>query len=143
MYILDTNVVSELRKVGLGKGDEHVAKWAKSVDAVDLFLSVITIQELEIGILLTERRDPPQGAVFRTWMNGYVLPVFAGRILPIDTAIAQRSARLHVPDPRPVRDALIAATALVHGMPVVTRNVADFQPTGVQVLNPWDFPRYA
>ena len=143
MYILDTNVVSELRKVGLGKGDEHVARWAKSVDAVDLFLSVITIQELEIGILLTERRDPSQGAMLRKWMNGYVLPVFAGRILPIVTAIAQRSARLHVPDPRPVRDALIAATALVHGMPVVTRNVADFQPTGVQVLNPWDFPRYA
>ena len=143
MYILDTNVVSELRKVSVGKADEHVARWAKSTDAADLFLSVITIQELEIGILLTERRDPPQGAVFRTWMNGYVLPAFGGRILPVDTAIAQRSARLHVPDPRPIRDAIIAATALVHGMTVVTRNVADFQLTGVQVLNPWQFPRYA
>ena len=114
MYILDTNVVSELRKVSIGKADEHVARWAKITDAVDLFLSVITIQELETGILPTERRDPPQGA-----------------------------ARLHVPDPRPIRDALIAATALVHGMTVVTRNLADFQPTGVQVLNPWQFPRYA
>lgn len=137
MFILDTNVVSELRKVRLGGADEHVAKWADSVEATDLFLSAITIQELEIGILLAERRDPVQGAVFRAWMNGHVLPAFSGRVLPIDTAVAQRSARLHVPDPRPVRDGLIAATALVHGMTVATRNVADFEPTGAVVLNPW------
>lgn len=138
MYLLDTNVVSELRKVRAGKADSHVADWADSVDAGDLYLSVITLQELEIGVLLAERRDPSQGAVFRAWLNGHVLPAFAGRILVVDTAVAQRSARLHVPDPRPVRDALIAATALVHGMTVVTRNVADFEPTGVAVLNPWD-----
>lgn len=137
MYLLDTNVVSELRKVRLGKADRHVAKWADSVDASDLYLSVITIQELEIGVLLSERRDPAQGAIFRTWLNAHVLPAFAGRILSIDTAVAQRSARLHVPDPRPVRDGLIAATALVHGMTVVTRNVADFEPAGVAILNPW------
>jgi toxin FitB len=137
MFILDTNVVSELRKVRLGSADEHVAKWADSVEATDLFLSAITIQELEIGILLAERRDPVQGAVFRAWMNSHVLPAFSGRVLPIDTAVAQRSARLHVPNPRPVRDGLIAATALVHGMTVATRNVADFEPTGAVVLNPW------
>lgn len=137
MFILDTNVVSELRKVRLGKADEHVAGWADSVDASDLYLSVISIQELEIGVLLAERRDPVQGAVFRAWLNSHVLPAFAGRILPVDTAVAQRSARLHVPDPHPIRDGLIAATALVHGMTVVTRNVADFSPTGVRILNPW------
>ena len=137
MFLLDTNVVSELRKVRLGKANRHVAKWADSVDAADLFLSVITTQELEMGVLLAERRDPSQGAIFRAWLNGHVLPAFSGRVLPVDIAVAQRSARLHVPDPRPVRDALIVATALVHGMTVVTRNVADFEPTGVLILNPW------
>ena len=138
MYLLDTNVVSELRKVRLGKSDRQVAAWADSVEATDLYLSAITLQELEIGVLLAERRDPSQGAVFRTWLESQVLPTFEGRILSVDTAVARRSARLHVPDPRPVRDGLIAATALVHGMTVVTRNVADFEPTGVKVLNPWD-----
>ena len=137
MFLLDTNVVSELRKVRLGKANRSVAKWADSVDAADLFLSAITIQELEMGVLLAERRDPSQGAIFRAWLNGHVLPAFSGRVLPVDIAVAQRSARLHVPDPRPVRDALIAATALIHGMTVVTRNVADFEPTGVLILNPW------
>ena len=137
MYVLDTNVVSELRKIRLGKANRYVAKWADSIDAVDLYLSVITIQELEMGVLLAERRDPSQGAIFRAWLNGHVLPAFAGRILPVDIAVAQRSARLHVPDPRPVRDALIAATALVHGMTVVTRNVADFKPMEVPILSPW------
>lgn len=140
MYLLDTNIVSELRKIRLGKADSHVADWADSIDAADLYLSAITIQELEIGVLLAERRDPTQGSVFRAWLDGHVLPAFTGRILAVDTAVAQRSARLHVPDPRPVRDALIAATALVHGMTVVTRNVADFEPTGVPILNPWTSP---
>lgn len=140
MYLLDTNVVSELRKIRFGKADSHVADWADSVDAADLYLSAITIQELEIGVLLAERRDPSQGAIIRAWMTGHVLPAFAGRILAVDTAVAQRSARLHVPDPRPVRDGLIAATALVHGMTVVTRNVTDFEPTGVPIVNPWLSP---
>ena len=140
MYLLDTNVVSELRKIRLGKADGHVAAWADSMDAADLYLSVITIQELEIGVLLAERRDPSQGAVFRVWLNDHVLPAFTGRILSIDTAVALRSARLHVPDPRPVRDGLIAATALVHGLTVVTRNVADFESTGVLLINPWSSP---
>ncbi len=140
MYLLDTNVVSELRKVRLGKADRNVARWADSIDAADLYVSVIAIQELEIGVLQAERRDPSQGAVFRAWLDGRVLPAFEGRILAVDTAVAQRSARLHVPDPRPVRDGLVAATALVHGMTVVTRNVTDFAPTGVPVFNPWDSP---
>ncbi len=137
MFLLDTDVVSELRKVRLGKADPNVARWADEVDPADLYLSVIVVQELEIGIRLAERRDPAQGAIFRAWMEAQVLPAFSGRILPVDTAIALRSAALHVPDPRPVRDALIAATALVHRMTVITRNVADFAPTGASVLNPW------
>ena len=140
MFLLDTNVLSELRKVRLGKADAHVAHWADGVDANNLYLSVISLQELEIGVLLAEHRDPTQGAVLRSWLQRHVLPAFEGRILPVDAAVAQRSARLHVPNPRPVRDGLIAATALVHGMTVVTRNVADFEPTGVALLNPWDPP---
>ncbi len=137
MYVLDTDVVSELRKIRLGKADAQFALWADSIEVMDLYLSAITIQELEIGVLLAERRDPSQGAVFRLWLNGHVIPAFNGRILDVDTAVAQRSAKLHIPDPRPARDGLIAATALVHGMTVVTRNVADFEPTGVKTLNPW------
>ena len=137
MFVLDTNVVSELRKIRLGRADENVAQWADSVDAMALYLSAITVQELEIGVLLAERRDPTQGAIFRTWFDHHVLPAFSGRILPVDTAVAQRCASLHVPDPRPAMDSLIAATALVHGMTVVTRNVADFQSFGVPILNPW------
>jgi toxin FitB len=137
MYVLDTNVVSELRKIRVGKADIHVAAWADSVDAADLYVSVITIQEIEMGILLLERRDPQQGIIFRNWFNDQVLPVFTNRILSVDKVVALRSARLNVPNPRPVRDGLIAATALVHGMTVVTRNVADFESTGVAVLNPW------
>lgn len=137
MYLLDTNIVSELRKVRLGKADSGVAAWAEEVDAADLYISAITLQELEIGVLRAERRDPAQGTMLRTWLDAHVLPAFAGRILPIDAEIARRSAQLHVPDPRPVRDGLIAATALVHAMTVVTRNTSDFEPTGVAMLNPW------
>lgn len=137
MFLLDTNVISELRKVRSGKADDHVAKWAEGVDTTELFVSVVTIQELEIGVLLLERRDPLQGKVLRAWMGDHVLPAFEGRILPVDTAVALSSAKLHVPDPRPIRDTLIAATALVHGMTVVTRNVADFTHSGVSILDPW------
>ncbi|HEV8239786.1 MAG TPA: type II toxin-antitoxin system VapC family toxin [Thermoanaerobaculia bacterium] len=137
-YLLDTNVVSELRKAKAGKADPAVAAWAARVPAASLFISVVTVQELEIGVLLVERRDAPQGRVLRAWLKDYVFPAFADRILPIDVAVARRSATLHVPDPRPVRDALIAATALVHGLSVVTRNIVDFEGTGAKVLNPWN-----
>ena len=100
-------------------------------------MSVITIQELEIGVLLAERRGLPQSAVLRQWLEQQVLPAFAERIIPVDTAVARRSAVMHVPDPRPVRDSLIAATALIHGLSIVTRNVADFKPMGAEIINPW------
>jgi predicted nucleic acid-binding protein len=138
MFVLDTNVVSELRKVRLGKADLSVSAWAQSIDAADLFVSAITIMELELGVLSIERKDATQGAMLRSWLEQQVLPEFSGRTLPVDTAVAQRCARLHVPDKHGERDALIAATALVHGMPVVTRNVADFKPTGVTIINPWE-----
>ncbi|MBB4846157.1 putative nucleic acid-binding protein [Paucibacter oligotrophus] len=137
MYVLDTNVLSELRKVRFGKADPNVVAWAQSVDAADLFVSVITLMELELGVLSIERRDALQGVLLRTWLEQQVLPEFSGRTLPVDTAVAQRCARLHVPDRRSERDALIAATALVHGMAVVTRNGQDFRPMGVSLVNPW------
>lgn len=138
MYLLDTNVVSELRKVRAGKADPNVAAWAESVAVPSLYLSAITVQELEIGVLLLERRDPTQGAILRAWLENHVMPAFVDRILSVDAAVARRSARLHIPDPRPLRDTFIAATALVHGMTVVTRNVADFEATGLLLLNPWE-----
>lgn len=137
-FILDTNVVSELRKVRAGRADRHVALWAGSVRTEDLYLSAITVQELELGVLLALRRDPPQGTALRRWLDNQVLPAFAGRILPVDTAVARASAALHVPNPRPFRDSFIAATALIHNMTLVTRNVADFQASGVPLINPWD-----
>jgi predicted nucleic acid-binding protein len=139
MYLLDTNIVSELRKAKSGKCDKNVLAWANSVSATSLFVSVITILELEIGILSIERRDPAQGALFRSWLNSHVLLAFSERILAIDTAIAQYCAKLHVPNLCSDRDSIIAATALIHGMTVVTRNVHDFEPTGVVILNPWNF----
>lgn len=137
MYLLDTNVVSELRKVEEGKADPNVAAWQASVDQAECFLSTMTMMELEIGVLRMERRDAVQGGLLRAWLEQRVMPEFDGRLLPVDDAVARRCARLHVPDPRPERDALIAATALVHGLTVVTRNTADFAPTGVLLFNPW------
>lgn len=135
MYLLDTNVVSELRKA---QADNNVVAWARSVTAPSLFLSAITVLELETGILRIERRDPTQGGLLRSWLDNHVMPAFAGRILAVDSAVALRCARLHVPDRSNECDALIAATALVHGLTVVTRNVADFQSSGVGLINPWE-----
>src|SRR5579863_7079679 len=136
MYIIDTNVISELRRAK--KAHPNVKKWAEPLPSASLYISVISVLELEIGILLVDRRDKEQGAILRTWMDRHVLPTFSDRILSIDTAVARRCATLHVPNPRSDRDALIAATALVHGLTVATRNVADFDRMGVGVLSPWE-----
>lgn len=138
MYLLDTNVISELRKAKSGKANKNVTTWAKNISPSSLFLSVISVLELETGVLLVERRDPSQGAILRSWLNSHVFPVFSDRILYVDVAVAQRCAKLHVPDRRSDRDAIIAATALVHGMTVVTRNVSDFNETDVEIFNPWE-----
>ncbi|WP_404404714.1 type II toxin-antitoxin system VapC family toxin [Pelagibacterium halotolerans] len=138
MLLLDTNVVSELRKVRFGKAAPGVAAWSEGVDASDLYVSAITLMELELGILRLERKDADQGALLRAWMQSHVLPEFSERTLSVDPAVALRCAKLHVPAPMPERDALIAATAIVHGMAIVTRNIADFETTGVPIINPWD-----
>lgn len=140
MYLLDTNVVSELRKVKAGKADKHVSHWSKSMDASDLFISVITLQEIELGVLLKERKDKKQGALLRKWLDDHVVPAFNGRTLSIDAAIAKKCAEINVAAPRPYRDSFIAATALVHRMTLVTRDVGDFEAMGVTLVNPWNKP---
>ena len=139
MYLLDTNVVSELRKAKSRKADKSVMAWAKQVQASRLFISVITVLELETGILQIERKDLEQGKILRTWLEAHVLPAFEGRIVELNTDVARKCAQLHVPDPRSDRDAMISATALVYDMTVVTRNTKDFIQTGVALLNPWEF----
>lgn len=136
MYLLDTNIVSELRKGT--KADSNVLSWAKAVSTSSLFLSIITILEIEAEILQKERKDPSQGAMLRSWLNSHVLPSFSNRILNIDVAVALSCAKLHIPDPCSERDALIAATSLVHGFILVTRNIKDFKKTAVKLLNPWE-----
>jgi len=138
MYLLDTNALSELRKRRSGKINAAVEAWAGTVDQAELYLSVITIMEVELGIALLERRDAHQAGVLRLWLHERVMPAFAGRILPITTPIALRCARLHVPDTKSERDAWIAATGLTHDLTIVTRNVADFAGTGATLLDPWN-----
>jgi hypothetical protein len=136
MFLLDTNVVSELRRPD--KAAPKVAQWAASIPVASTFLSAISVLELELGVLLIERKDASRGSVLRLWLERQVLPHFEGRILSVDVVVARRCAHLHAPNPRAERDALIAATALVHAMTVVARNIGDFAPLGASVLNPWD-----
>lgn len=137
-FLLDTDVVSELRKPP-GVVDPQVLDWSERHPARDLYLSVVTILELELGVARVERRDRHQAAVLRQWMTSGVLAGFDGRILPASLEVARQAAHLHVPDLRPERDAYIAATAGVHGLTVVTRNLKDFEPTGVAALDPWAY----
>ncbi len=138
MFVLDTNVVSELRKARAGKAHPGVAAWASSIPAGQLFLSAITLHELEHGVLLAEGNDPTQGAVLRQWLDVSVTEAFRTRVLAVDEVVARRAATLHVPDPARFRDALIGATALVNRMAVATRNEKDFERfDDLDVVNPW------
>ena len=135
-FLLDSNVLGELRLARTG--NENVIALVDSIPRNLQFISVITLLEVEQGVLRKERQDPAQGAKLRIWLDNAVRPNFSERILPVTETVALRCARLHVPDKKPERDALIAATALVHDLAVVTRNVKDFLPMNVAVLNPWD-----
>jgi predicted nucleic acid-binding protein len=137
MYLLDTNVVSEFRKSADGRINKSVKRWADEISPDLMFISVISVLELEIGVLQIERRDKKQGLVLRKWLNKNVLPAFLDRVLPVDVAVAQRCASLHVPNPKSERDAMIAATAIEHRMTIVTRNVSDFSQSGVKIFDPW------
>jgi predicted nucleic acid-binding protein len=136
-YLLDTNVVSELRKIVPGKAHPNVKNWFQTIDGSDLYISVITLQELEIGVMLAERKDTSQGAILRMWLEAYVRPAFSQNILPVNEDVAIKSASYYIPDPKPTRDALIAATAEVHKLTIVTRNVSDFAYSNAKILNPW------
>jgi toxin FitB len=135
MYLLDTSVISELRRPE--KADLNVVRWSRKNPTASFFLSAISILEIETGALRLARKDKVQAAVLRCWIDDQIIPDFEGRILPVDTIVAKRCARLHVPNPRAERDAMIAATAIVHGLIVVTRNLADFKNIDVSLLNPW------
>ncbi len=135
-YLLDTNVISELRKPK-HRADAAVRRWVSERNPADFCLSVITVLEVELGIARLAKRDPAQAQRLQVWLEEDLLSAFDSRILPVDVAVARRAARLHVPDLRPERDALIAATGISHGLTVITRNFADFEPMGVPVLNPW------
>lgn len=137
-YLVDTNVVSELGKFQTGRADANVAAWFKQVSDDETTISAVTVFELELWVLRTRRRDPRQEQALSTWLKP-LIESYRPRLLMIDFAVATRAAHLHVPDPRPDRDTFIAATALVHGLTVVTRNVKDFAPMGVGLLNPWEW----
>ena len=135
MFVLDTTVISELRQ-GKPNPSMAVRQWAAGQPSNQLFLSAITLLELELGVQALERKTPSQGSALRHWLTG-VRAAFAGRILPFAENTAPVCAALHIPNPRSDRDAMIAATALEHRMTVVTRNVPDFAGTGTQLTNPF------
>jgi predicted nucleic acid-binding protein len=136
MLLLDTNVISEVRK---STCHPNVQAWMAAHATDTLYISSITVLEIQRGISqAAQRGDEVQAAVFNRWLEEMVLPAFSGRILPVDHVVARRAAQLPWADARDYRDPLIAATGMVHGAAVVTRNVKHFEGTGVQLVNPWE-----
>ncbi|CCM78214.1 type II toxin-antitoxin system VapC family toxin [Rhizobium mesoamericanum] len=138
MLLLDTNVVSELRKVASGKADPNVTVWNETIDPAETFISSVVLHELEIGVRLVEHNRAVAGKALRNWLENVVLTAFSGRILPLDEAAAVQAAKWHVLNPKPINDAYIAAVAFTRHMTLVTRNVEDFEALGVALVNPWD-----
>lgn len=138
MYILDTNVLSEFRRLTLGRGNKAVGQWAGTVSPASMYLSSITIFEVDLGIQSLALRDAAGAANIRQWLNSYVLKEFANRILPFDVNEARVCAGFSAGRTRPFRDMLIAATASHAGFSLVTRNTKDFEGLPVPLLNPFE-----
>ena len=135
MFLLDTNVLSELR-VGKANPSAAVRRWAASIPGNQLYLSAVSILELEMGVLIMERKDAQQGKALRSWLQ-CLMKEFYSQVLPFGSTTAVLCAAMHSLDRRPDRDAMIAATAKEHGYTIATRNTSDFDDCGVQLLNPW------
>jgi hypothetical protein len=135
MFLLDTNVVSDIRRPK--RLTPHAARWFSTVPAAQLHISTVTVFEIQHGIIALGRRDAERASHLQQWLEASVLTAFDGRIVPLDTSAALRSAELHRGRTRIDADRLIAAVALVHGMTLVTRNTRDFAGMGVKVLDPF------
>jgi toxin FitB len=136
VFLLDTNVLSALRRPE--RADPSLLKFASERLGEGAFVSAISVMEIEYGALLLARRDGRQSTMLMEWLEATLLPEYSSRILDVTLAIARRCAPLHAPNPQAYRDSFIAATALVHGLTLVTRNTKDFNSTGVKLLNPWE-----
>ena len=132
-YLLDTNVINDARR----GSSPALNAWLAGQPLIALAVSTITLLELEIGVRRKERADAVAGAHLRRWLHDAVEPMFGDRVLAVDRRVVQEAARLQVPDPMPPFDSLIAATALAHGLVLVTRNRRDMERTGVALLDPW------
>lgn len=137
MYLLDTNVISESRKMAKGNANQGVMDWLSTVSEHEIFTSAVVMMELERGVLRLERKDIPQGQLLRYWFEQEICPAFQNQILTIDQETARICAKLHIPEHAPENDVWIAASAIQHNFTLVTRNTADFMRTGVKLFNPF------
>ncbi|CAM3841566.1 type II toxin-antitoxin system VapC family toxin [Avibacterium endocarditidis] len=138
MYFIDTNVLSEIRKIKSGKANQGVIRWLSEINEQQIYTNIVVMMELERGILAKERKDPWQGKILRQWFENTIKIGFANRILHLDAKTAQICATLHIPNHCPKNDAWIAASAIQYGLTLVTRNTADFSRMGIKLFNPFD-----
>ncbi|WP_281838819.1 type II toxin-antitoxin system VapC family toxin [Cardiobacterium hominis] len=138
MYLLDTNIISELKKLDSGKIHPQVQRWAYSINLMQTKISVVSITEIRTGILSLARKDQAQAASLDNWFTNRLLPAYRTRTLSVDTEVALICAQLHIPAKRPINDAYIAATAIAHNLTPVTRNVRDFQGLPLMLENPFE-----